>query len=282
MTGLWEPVGGVFWSTPPAVPDELWSYLPVIPVLAVAVIAGLKVWQRIKVKRQQPDWKLRQHMVEIGTAITVAYLFAMLVLVCVRGSQVLTMPLNEVGDFLAGAFGPVAFLWLVLGFLQQGEELRIQATELKNSVAQQAIMAEAAMKQAEAQRDAHVRGLLANFAIQMDPESTYLENGTYTNGLKFRNDGNIARNVSILFSPKFPSVTSEWFGDMKHGDEREVAIKTDFNEPYLKGEIFIEYEDVESTPRLETFIYRYNGGFIEFEKMLLPEDRESGAGVPAQ
>lgn len=51
---------------------------------------------------------------------------------------------NELGDFLAGAFAPLAFLWLVLGFFQQGEELRysgqalwLQGRELQNSVEQQ-------------------------------------------------------------------------------------------------------------------------------------------------
>ena len=47
---------------------------------------------------------------------------------------------NHLGDFLAGAFGPVAILWLILGFFQQGIELRensraldLQAEELKSS-----------------------------------------------------------------------------------------------------------------------------------------------------
>jgi len=54
------------------------------------------------------------------------------------------LKLNELGDFLAGAFGPLAIFWLVLGFFQQGRELRhsvraleLQAEELKNSVEQQ-------------------------------------------------------------------------------------------------------------------------------------------------
>ena len=34
------------------------------------------------------------------------------------------LSLNEWGDFLAGAFGPIAFMWLVTGYLQQGKELR--------------------------------------------------------------------------------------------------------------------------------------------------------------
>ncbi|HRN46231.1 MAG TPA: hypothetical protein PLH20_15905 [Flavobacterium sp.] len=48
--------------------------------------------------------------------------------------------LNEFGDFLAGAFAPLAFFWLVRGFYQQGkgleqnsEALRMQATELKKT-----------------------------------------------------------------------------------------------------------------------------------------------------
>jgi hypothetical protein len=52
--------------------------------------------------------------------------------------------LNEFGDFMAGAFGPLALFWLVLGFFQQGDELRnsvealrLQADELQNSVDQQ-------------------------------------------------------------------------------------------------------------------------------------------------
>ncbi|MEP2534057.1 hypothetical protein [Shimia sp.] len=57
------------------------------------------------------------------------------------------LKLNELGDFLAGAFGPLAIFWLVLGFFQQGKELRnsvdalnLQAEELRHSVAQQKAM----------------------------------------------------------------------------------------------------------------------------------------------
>ena len=48
--------------------------------------------------------------------------------------------LNSLGDFLAGAFAPLAFFWLVAGFYQQGkgleqnsEALKIQAKELEKS-----------------------------------------------------------------------------------------------------------------------------------------------------
>lgn len=61
---------------------------------------------------------------------------------------------NEFGDFLAGAFSPVAFLWLILGYLQQQKELQqntkaleLQAEELKNSVDQYKEMVSVAREQ---------------------------------------------------------------------------------------------------------------------------------------
>ena len=83
----------------------------------------------------------------IGIALTVVYALFAWWLVGDRIQTLQTMDLNAVGDFLAGAFGPVTILWLVLGFFQQGIELRqgtralnLQAAELRNSVAQQCEM----------------------------------------------------------------------------------------------------------------------------------------------
>ncbi len=60
------------------------------------------------------------------------------------------MRINEFGDALAGIVGPVALLWLVLGYFQQGDELRqngealrLQADELKNAVDQHKEMVKA-------------------------------------------------------------------------------------------------------------------------------------------
>jgi hypothetical protein len=61
------------------------------------------------------------------------------------------MPFNEWGDFFAGASAPLAFLWLVIGYFQQGDELsqntkaleqqekalQLQVDELRQSVEQQ-------------------------------------------------------------------------------------------------------------------------------------------------
>lgn len=79
-----------------------------------------------------------------GLVVTFLWLATMVVLFYWSSTQASQLKPNEWGDFFAGMFAPLAFLWLVLGYLQQGEELRLssdalklQAEELKNSVEQQ-------------------------------------------------------------------------------------------------------------------------------------------------
>lgn len=88
-----------------------------------------------------------------GGVITVLYVSGFILFVICKNAG-LPNALNEWGDFLGGVFGPLAFLWLVLGFFQQGEELKqntkalkLQADELKNSVEQQRSLVEETKKQ---------------------------------------------------------------------------------------------------------------------------------------
>ncbi|MDD2054969.1 hypothetical protein NPS46_20685 [Pseudomonas putida] len=97
----------------------------------------------------------------IGIVFTLLYGVFSWWLIGDRVQTLHSMPLNEVGDFLAGAFGPVAILWLVLGFFQQGIELRqgtaalnFQGEELKNAVEQQRLLADASLKTLEHEREA--------------------------------------------------------------------------------------------------------------------------------
>lgn len=66
--------------------------------------------------------------------LTSFYLSLIIVLLCSRWGEFVELPLNELGDFTAGIFGPVAFLWLILGYKQQGEELKISSEALKSQV----------------------------------------------------------------------------------------------------------------------------------------------------
>ena len=89
--------------------------------------------------KPKADWFLW-----VGMAFTVVWIAGAIVLLVIRWTVVVGMELNNLADFAAGAFAPLAFLWLVLGYRQQGRELQLntdalmlQAQELQNSVEQQ-------------------------------------------------------------------------------------------------------------------------------------------------
>lgn len=98
---------------------------------------------RLKIPEPRDYWRWGKN----GTAI---WGIIIGILILFRLSDFKELSINSWGDFLAGATGPVAFLWLVLGFLQQREELKQntsvlrdqagelekQAQELKNQVAE--------------------------------------------------------------------------------------------------------------------------------------------------
>lgn len=80
----------------------------------------------------------------LAAALTIVWVAFWIFAIAIEWQNFKTLSFNEVGDFMAGSFGPVAFLWLVLGFFQQGEELKnnvealkLQAEELRHSVEQQ-------------------------------------------------------------------------------------------------------------------------------------------------
>ncbi len=93
----------------------------------------------------------------IGVCVTVVWLIGAALLVYAKRGELASMPLNAWGDFFAGAVAPLAFLWLVLGYVQQGEELRVntealllQHAELQRQVQETAALAKSSERQAAA------------------------------------------------------------------------------------------------------------------------------------
>lgn len=82
-------------------------------------------------------------MTIFGIAGTLIYILMIIILRWASFPELKTMPLNEFGDFFAGVFGPLMLFWLILGYIQQQNELRqntkaleLQADELRRSVEQ--------------------------------------------------------------------------------------------------------------------------------------------------
>ncbi|WP_339545096.1 hypothetical protein [Pseudomonas sp. RA_35y_Pfl2_P32] len=105
----------------------------------------LQAWMARQCKfwsSQSVEWWVKRATVGWGLVI--------FFIICSRYKELMNLGLNELGDFFAGMFGPVAFGWLVLGYTQQGRELklsskalRMQTKELNDSVKQQTAMVEA-------------------------------------------------------------------------------------------------------------------------------------------
>ncbi|OEY95338.1 hypothetical protein BJD20_14705 [Acinetobacter proteolyticus] len=74
------------------------------------------------------DWFKTNLGLVIILLATLIYLFAVLSITDLSAYHALK--LNEKGDLLAGIFSPLAFLWLVYGYLQQGQELKLNTQAL--------------------------------------------------------------------------------------------------------------------------------------------------------
>jgi len=97
----------------------------------------------------------------IGVVLSAVWAILIAAYLIAKSINPLDLPPNEFGDFLAGVLGPLGILWIVLGFWQQGDELRssvealnLQSEELRNSVEQQKALVEVTRNQAEAEIEA--------------------------------------------------------------------------------------------------------------------------------
>lgn len=98
---------------------------------------------RLSGKRLMEQPKSKKWPLMVGVALSSAYLIGLSIYLG-DFTRFWALKPTEMGSFLGGAFAPLAFLWLVLGFFQQGEELRnsadalwLQGEELRNAVEQQ-------------------------------------------------------------------------------------------------------------------------------------------------
>jgi hypothetical protein len=98
--------------------------------------------------KRAPDWRIW-----LGLGLTVAWLLLGALRISQDGwANFVRLPEAELGSFLEGAFAPLAFLWLVIGyFLQQKEleqntqALKAQADEIQRTAEQAVIQSEQMM-----------------------------------------------------------------------------------------------------------------------------------------
>ncbi|HHG3069410.1 hypothetical protein HYO50_22620 [Vibrio parahaemolyticus] len=179
---------------------------------------------------------MSKKLTKIGFVLTGCYIVGLATLLNGRFEQVLSMQLNEIGDFFAGIFGPVAFLWLVLGFLQQGKELQqstkaleLQATELNQSVEQQRELVEVTRAQLEAERlaielenERRAHAAKPDFLIISRGATHSGGKSSYTFGIK--NAGNTATRIKTEFSENMSEQSTPSFHVLEKNQEAKITL----------------------------------------------------------
>jgi hypothetical protein len=187
----------------------------------------------------------------VGLVATVGYLLSLYLLIGDRVFTLLTLPLNELGDFLAGVFGPIAILWLILGFFQQGIELRqntdalsLQAKELQNSVEQQRQLVEVSRQQVSAElevikfeRERTAMAARPHFVCEGVGHMVSGNKGKYS--LTLKNVGNTATLVFLTFDPPMRVVSPKEVPSWSPGEVKTCSFEyvTDLAEGESKFDI---------------------------------------------
>jgi len=152
--------------------------------------------------------------VRVGGLLTGGWIVIWLLYAYINWNNIEVLSPNEWGDFFAGIFAPLAFLWLVIGYFQQGDELRqntkaleLQAKELRNSVEQQKQLTEVNKKElVHIQTQAEIdRGQVKRVSQPVITQHEATDNRNNPGGIKhvvvrFVNHGKTARNVRVEIS----------------------------------------------------------------------------------
>jgi hypothetical protein len=196
-----------------------------------------------------------------GSAISAAWLAVMVYAAMRDPSTTQALKPHEWGDFFAGFFAPLAFLWLVLGYLQQGDELQLstkalqlQAEELRNSVEQQRELVEVTRQQLAGEREALALERLNRteaakplFVIQCREASFGGPTSTYN--IVIQNAGNtVTQVVGMLSGPEISTSKLIDVSMFTRSSEGPGSIRTTGQFPLSGASLDVAYLDAFGQP----------------------------------
>lgn len=200
----------------------------------------------------------------IGALVSGLYLVCWSFYAYLNWYTVLKLAPNELGDFLAGCIGPLATLWLVLGFLQQGQELRqngaallLQAKELKAAADQQRELVTVTRQQLHAEiekttyerreqtaeRKRLKRTRLPIF--QLEPLSMQKHPNQYGGRYTLKNTGDFCANLKFEVIGQGVGVGSSTKKQLHRDESTDFAFWADFGYPNRVVALNIRFQDSE-------------------------------------
>jgi hypothetical protein len=216
---------------------------------------------------------MTKFLANLGIALTVLYLFGAWWLFEGRLPEIRALKPNEVGDLLAGVFGPLAILWVILGYFQQGQELRVntealrlQAEELRHSVEQQRQLVEVSREQLKVEMEA-IQTEQHRMRQAQKPRFAFRgallvesSGSTWKYAVEFINLGSSATALSLQIrrtqEHHDPDSFQVWARDQKHTFSWRIA--SDNVDPFL---VSIAFTDAGGLPGEQLFRVLHRPGF---------------------
>jgi hypothetical protein len=124
--------------------------------------------------RPSPDWRIW-----LGLSVTTAWLLlgSIYISANIGWLNLRSIPADELGNFLEGAFAPLAFLWLVIGYFLQQKELQQNTEALRQQAEQMAESVQQARQDTFLQVVRNVRSQLGSISgfLFISSQSVYAD-----------------------------------------------------------------------------------------------------------
>ncbi|WP_079324893.1 hypothetical protein [Vibrio sp. L85] len=185
-------------------------------------------------------------MESIGKFLTASWVAVVTVIFYFKRSELGELSLNEWGDFLAGITAPIAFLWLIIGYL-------LQKKELENNTHALQLQAEEMAETSEHHREAVALQkieLAHQYTISLDVTTVGMErlkeDSSVLMGLTILNNGRERRNLVVRTYPDI-GLTTVIESDVFQANEgrRYFWISKSVNELPPRFIVEVSYTDVE-------------------------------------
>jgi hypothetical protein len=201
----------------------------------------------------------------IGLVLSISWVLAFAVLMYLKRDSLPDLKLNEWGDFFAGAAAPIALLWLVLGYVQQGEELRQnteallgQQRQLENQVRETVALVANAERQAaasevlaKATQDEMQRALARDNAATQPRFTPHGGRGGGTDCMiDIRNEGASVKRL-IVSGPDNATLIIEPTDHFPTGRNGQLVVKGNFSYPFTFEVRFLDTGNRERLQRYE-------------------------------
>ena len=198
---------------------------------------------------------MRSGLFLFGIAATAVWLAAGVYLMMAKGDRSNLPKPNEWGDIFAGLAAPVAFLWLVLGFLQQGRELQLstralelQVAELKSSVEQQQALVKVTREQMEANlqeieraKQKETEEARPKFVVRNDGWHSAPDGPVYNFTLS--NEGGPVFGLGISIEPKTTNSPQHYLPAFSKGEHTKMPMQFGQKFPESGVNITFRYTD---------------------------------------